>query len=191
MRKRSRTVALCIVGAAAFALAGCREEAVESLAVPDLATCKAQASVSDEFSAEDCDTAFAEATALHAQSAPRYDSQEVCEEVHGEGACGTEQASTGSGLGSIFMPMLAGMLIGNMLGGRGLASQPLYRSSTGGYTNATGSASYASNSGKGKLGASQFDRPPSTVGKAPMTKAAVASRGGFGTSGGKVGGVGG
>ena len=43
MRKRSRTVALSILGATAFTLAGCREEQVEAQAYPDLESCKAAA----------------------------------------------------------------------------------------------------------------------------------------------------
>lgn len=188
MRKRSRTVALCIVGAAAFTVAGCREEQVETLAVPDLASCKAAASLDADFTAADCDTAFAEAESLHADAAPRYDSQEVCEEQHGVGACGTEAAATSGGSGSIFMPLMMGYLMGSMLGGgRGMAAQPLYRKPGGGFTNAAGTNSYSSNNGKGTLGASQFNKPASTVGKAPLTKASVASRGGFGSSAARAG----
>lgn len=178
MRKRSRTVALFIVGAAAFTVAGCREEQVEARAVPDLASCKAAASLDGDFTADDCDAAFAEAQSLHAEAAPRYDSQEVCEEQHGVGACSTEQEVSSGGSGSIFMPLMMGYLMGNMLGGRGMAAQPLYRTPNGQFANATGTNTYASNNGKGTVGASQFNKPPSTVGKAPMTKASVASRGG-------------
>ncbi|MCE6958021.1 DUF1190 domain-containing protein [Cereibacter sphaeroides] len=183
MRKRSHRVALCIVGAAAFSLAGCREEEVDAQAFPDLASCQAAARVgSSAFSEADCDTAFAEAQQIHVESAPRYDALEVCEAEHGEGACGSEQQVTGGGTGSIFMPLLAGYLIGNMLG-RGMPmAQPLYRSSDGRFTNATGATSYSGNSGRTQVGASQFERPPTTVGKPPMSKTTVTSRGGFGGS---------
>lgn len=188
MRKRGRKVALCIVGAAAFAVAGCREEQVEARAVPDLAACKAAAALDGEFTAADCDAANAEAVALHAETAPRYDSLEVCEEQHGPGVCGTEeQVAQGGGSGGIFMPLMMGYLMGSMLGGRGMAAQPLYRNSSGQYTNATGSSTYGSNNGKATVGASQFNKPPTTAGKAPMTKASVASRGGFGASGTRAG----
>ncbi|MBC7138093.1 MAG: DUF1190 domain-containing protein [Defluviimonas sp.] len=184
-RKRSRRVTLTILGAAAFALAGCREETVDAAAFPDLAACKSAAAQGGEFSALDCEIAFREAQTLHAEAAPRYDSQQVCEEQHGEGNCGTEAQATGSGGGSIFMPLIAGYLIGNMLGGAraGAApAQPLYRTRDGRFTNAAGTAAYASNSGRGQLSASQFTRPAATAGKPPMTRATPASRGGFGTS---------
>ncbi|AXQ95559.1 DUF1190 domain-containing protein [Cereibacter azotoformans] len=184
MRKRSHRVALCIVGAAAFTLAGCREEQVDAQAFPDLDSCRAAAQTGGtDFSTADCDAAFAEAQQIHLESAPRYDSLEVCEEQHGEGACGSEQqVAGGGGMGSIFMPLLAGYLIGNMLG-RGMpAAQPLYRGSDGRFTNATGTTAYSGNTGRTQLSPSQFNRPPTTVGKPPMTKTTVTSRGGFGNS---------
>lgn len=186
-RKRSRVVALSILGATAFALAGCREETVDAEAFPDLAACKSAAEQGGGFSGLDCEIAFNEAEALHAEAAPRYDSQQVCEEQHGVGNCGTEAQATGSGGGSIFMPLIAGYLIGNMLGGAraGAApSQPLYRTPDGRYTNAAGTAAYSSNTGRGQIAASQFARPAATAGQPPMTRATAAARGGFGSSAG-------
>ncbi|MDP3340330.1 DUF1190 domain-containing protein [Frigidibacter sp.] len=186
-RKRSRAVALTILGAAAFALAGCREEAVEAEAFPDLGACKAVAEQGGStFSSLDCDIAFQEAQTLHAEAAPRYESQEVCEELHGVGNCGSEQQATGTGGGSIFMPLIAGYLIGSMLGGgrQGMAaSQPLYRTQDGRFTNAAGTAAYSSNTGRGNIAANQFTRPAATAGQPPMTRATAAARGGFGSSG--------
>lgn len=182
--KRSRTVALFILGAAAFALAGCREEEVDATAFPDLQSCTDAANAGGAFSTLDCNTAFAEAQQLQAETAPRYDSLEVCEAQHGVGSCGDEAQVTGtSGGGSIFMPLLAGYLIGNMMSRGATAApavQPLYKTSDGRFTNATGSSTFQSNTGKGTLAASQFTKAPATIGKAPMTKATVASRGGFG-----------
>lgn len=188
MRKRSRTVALTILGAAAFTVAGCREEKVEAQAFPDMASCEAAAAQDGLFSVEECDTAFAEAEALHVESAPRYDSLQVCEEQHGEGNCGSEeqQVSGGGGMGGIFMPLLAGYLIGNMLGGRGsgmAASQPMYRNAQGGFTNASGTSNFGSNSGRATMGSQNFARPATTAGRAPMTRATAGTRGGFGSSG--------
>lgn len=182
MKKRSTHVALVLMGA--FALSGCKEEQVDAQAFPDLQSCKAAASTGGMFSSADCDTAFAEAEALHVESAPRYDSLAVCEEQHGEGACGTEQAAQAGGSGSIFMPMMMGYLLGNMMSNaRGTAAaQPLYKTADGRFTNAAGTSTFSSNSGKAKLSASQFTKPPSTIGQAPMTKTTAASRGGFGGS---------
>ncbi|WP_444667416.1 DUF1190 domain-containing protein [Cereibacter changlensis] len=182
MRKRSSRVALAIVGAAAFTLAGCREEEVEAQAFPDLASCKAEANRGGQFSSADCDASFAEAEEIHVESAPRYDSLQVCEEQHGVGNCGDESQVTGSGgMGGIFMPLLTGYLIGSMLSG-GRAAQPLYRTSDGRFTNAAGTSTYSGNSGRTTLGASQFTRPAATIGQPPMSRATVAQRGGFGGS---------
>ncbi|MFN6976495.1 MAG: DUF1190 domain-containing protein [Gemmobacter sp.] len=184
MTKRSRTVALSIVGAAAFALAGCREEEVEARAFPDLQSCRAAANVGGAFPAADCDLAFAAAQQLQIETAPRYDSLEVCEQQHGPGACGDERTATGGTGGTgIFMPLLAGYLIGNMMArgaGAAPAVQPLYRSADGRFTNATGSSTYGSNAGQARLAPGHFAKPPATIGKPPMTATSVAARGGFG-----------
>lgn len=188
-RKRSSHVALAILGAAAFTLAGCKEEQVDAQAFPDLQSCREAALQGGLFPAADCETAFAEAQKLHVEAAPRYDSLEVCEAQHGPGACGSEQAAQPGGSGSIFMPLMMGYLMGSMLGGqRGAAVQPLYKTPDGKFTNAAGTAAYSSNSGTGKMGASQFTRPPSTIDKPPMSKTTVQSRGGFGAGSSGTGG---
>ncbi len=183
-KKRSAHVALAILGAAAFTLAACTEEEVDAQAFPDLKSCKEAASLGGMFSGADCDTAFAEAEALHVEAAPRYDSLATCEAEHGAGACGDEQQVQPGGSGSIFMPLMMGYLIGNMLGGQrgAAAAQPLYKTPDGKFTNAAGTSAYSSNSGKAKLSASQFTRPASTINKPPMSKATAQSRGGFGSS---------
>ncbi|MDB6182714.1 DUF1190 domain-containing protein [Paracoccus fistulariae] len=193
MRKRSRTVALTILGAASFAIAGCRDEQVQAEAFPDLATCEAQAKSEGLFTVDQCAEAFAQAETLHVESAPRYDSLAVCEEQHGVGNCGSEQDQVSNGgSGSIFMPLLAGYLIGSMLGnaGRGMAAaQPMYNNGRGGFTNATRTSNFNSNSGRGTLNSQQFTRPARTMGQAPMSRAQATSRSGFGSrSGSRVGG---
>ncbi|TYB88406.1 DUF1190 domain-containing protein [Oceaniovalibus sp. ACAM 378] len=185
MTKRSNRVAIAILGAAAFTLAGCRDEQVDAEAFPDLQSCTDEAPRGGIFSSQDCEEAFAAAEALHVDAAPRYDSQAVCEEQHGAGACGTEATTTQGGSGSIFMPLMAGYLIGNMLGGRAgmSAGQPLYKTSDGKFTNAARSSTFSANKGATKLSTSQFTRPTSTAGKAPMSRATANSRGGFGKAG--------
>lgn len=180
MIKRSRHVAITILGAAAFTLAGCQEEEVDAAAFPDLKSCTAAAQSGGMFSAQDCDVAFREAASLHVEAAPRYDSLAVCEEQHGEGACSTEETATQGGSGSIFMPLMMGYLIGNMLNGRAGVSQPLYKTPDGQYTNAARSSTFSNNSGSGKLSSAQFARPAATVGQPPMSRATALSRGGFG-----------
>lgn len=190
MKKRSSHVALAILGAAAFALAGCTDDQVDAQAFPDVKSCKEAANQGGMFSIADCETAFAEAEALHVESAPRYDSLAVCEEQHGAGACGNEQQAQPGGSGSIFMPLIMGYLMGSMLGkmGGNAAAQPMYKTPDGKFTNAAGTSSFSSNSGASKMSASQFTKPPSTINKPPMTKSSAASRGGFGSSSSSAGG---
>ncbi|MFD2174154.1 DUF1190 domain-containing protein [Rhodobacter lacus] len=183
MSKRSATVALFLVGAAAFTLAGCREENVDAQAFPDLQSCLDAAGTGSLFSAEDCRKGFDEAATLNAETAPRYDSLAVCEEQYGKGNCGSEAQAVEGGSGSIFMPLLMGFLLGNMLGGaRGIGAQPLHRTADGRFTTPGGGTSYANNTGRGKIGAGAFTKAPTTIGKPPMTRATVAQRGGFGAS---------
>lgn len=187
MRKRSRTVALTLLGAAAFTVAGCREEQVDAQAFPDLASCQAAAASEGLFTSAECQQAFAEAEQLHVESAPRYDSIEVCEAQHGAGNCGSEESQVSSGgSGSIFMPLLAGYLLGNMLGraGGGMAgAQPMYRTPDGRFTNPAGTSTFSSNTGRAQMNPQQFSRPAVTAGQPPMNQATAASRGGFGNAG--------
>lgn len=190
MRKRSRTVSLAILGAAAFGLAGCKQDETDARAFPDEASCVASAKEGNLFFTEaDCHTAFAEAQADHAETAPRYDSLAVCEEQHGAGNCGTDAAQGGSG-GSIFMPLMMGYMIGSMMGGRGVASQPLMRTGTGGFSTPAGDTRLATNNGAGKVATGSFAKAPATVGKPPMSRADVAARGGFGQTATSRGGTG-
>ena len=200
MRKRSRNVSLAILGAAAFGLAGCKSDETDARAFPDEASCVAAAKEGSLFFTEtDCKAAFAEAAADHLETAPRYDSLALCEQEHGAGNCGGDpaaqtdpaapadpaaQAEPGnSGGGSIFMPLMMGYLMGSMLGGqRGVMSQPLSRTANGGFATPSGDTRVATNNGTGKMSTSAFAKAPSTIGKAPMTPAAVAQRGGFGNT---------
>ncbi|MCJ8141160.1 DUF1190 domain-containing protein [Falsirhodobacter halotolerans] len=180
MSKRSRTVALTLMGAA-FALSACREEQSDVTSFPDLASCRAQAEAGSlTFTAADCDAAFAQAEADYTETAPRYDALAVCEEEHGAGNC--QEASNGSG-GFSFMPLLAGFMIGQMLSGRGgFMSQPLVNTPNGRYAT-PGGTGITSNAGKGTMGAQAFQKAPTTLGQPAMSRADVASRGGFGSSG--------
>ncbi|WP_045392245.1 DUF1190 domain-containing protein [Falsirhodobacter sp. alg1] len=179
MRKRSCTVALTLMGTA-FILAGCKEETTDAAAFPDVASCRAEAERGNlNFTAADCDNAFATAQADYAETAPRYDALAVCEEEHGAGNC-TQAAQSGGGFS--FMPLLAGFMIGQMLGGRGgFMSQPLVKTPNGRFST-PGGTSVATNSGTGKMNAQAFQKAPTTAGRPAMSRADVASRGGFGSS---------
>lgn len=185
-RKRSRHVALMLAGTAALTLAACKDDKVDARAFPDLDSCLAAAQTDGLwFTADDCRNQFAAAQQEHLETAPRYESRELCEQEHGAGACGADpaaggQAAQGGGGGFSFMPLLVGYMMGSMLSrGGGVFSQPMVRT-PGGYSTPSGKQSFASNSGAGKVPATTFNRAPSTIGKPPMSRAQVAQRGGFG-----------
>lgn len=182
--KRSRAVSLGILGAAAFGLAACQqEEQTDAAAFPDVESCMAAAAQNGWFTREDCTTTFAEAQAVHTETAPRYESQALCEEEHGVGACGGDPAAaTGGGGGSIFMPLLAGYLIGQALGGGRAMAQPVVPKAGGGFATPTGGTQLSRLNSTGKMGTTAFAKGPTTAGQPPMSRAAVASRGGFGGS---------
>ena len=181
--KRSRHVALALLGAAAFGLTACTEEKTEASAFPDKASCLAAAKPDGWFSPADCDTAFAEAQKLHEETAPRYESRELCEAEHGAGACGGDAAANSGGGGSVFMPLLMGYMIGQALGGGRVMSQPVMRTAGGGFSTPDGGTRISNLNSGGKINATAFNKAPVTKGLAPMTKTQVQSRGGFGGSG--------
>lgn len=138
--KRSKKAALVLmVPVATFLFAGCGEEREQAMVFTDPSECSATAL----NSASQCEADFAAAQALHPQVAPKYLSKEECETDFGAGHCETAPQQTSSG-SSIFMPMMMGYMMGQMLnrGGAGgnfqqpgagavgskIPTQPLYKS---------------------------------------------------------------
>lgn len=181
--KRSRTVALSILGAAAFGLAGCQEEATEAASFADLDSCLAAATDGGWFTKSDCVATFSEAQKLHEETAPRYESREVCEAEHGAGACGEDSVAGSGGGGFSFMPLLVGYMIGQALGGGRPMAQPVVPKAGGGFTTPAGTG-ISRIGGAGPVSAAAFDKAPVTKGLPPMTKAQVQSKGGFGGTAG-------
>lgn len=186
-RKRSRRVGLVLAGTAVLALAACEDDKVDAQAFPDLQSCISAAQKDGLwFTQEDCRAQFAAAEQTHMETAPRYESRELCEQEHGVGACGADPAAGDpavqqqGGGGFSFMPLLVGYMMGSMLSrGGGIFSQPMVRT-PGGYSTPSGNQSFASNSGGGRVPATAFNRAPTTIGQPPMSRAQVAQRGGFG-----------
>ena len=175
--KRTRIVPAILLGASAFALAACEDDRVEATAFPDKASCEAAARDGTQpFTVDDCDAAFAEALVEYERSAPRYDDLALCEEQHG-GECVADQGAGGS---SIFMPLMAGYLMGSLLGSGRAMTQPLYRDGAGKYATASGSTVLNGNRGSARMSPASFRPAPAAA--APMTRATVNARGGFGSS---------
>lgn len=171
-RKRSGRVALIAMGVSvsALALTGC-EEQVDALQYSSVESCI----VGAELSEADCKAGFAAAQKDHARVAPKYQSRTDCEAEHGAAACqqpaSQTQASTGGGL---WMPLMAGYMMGRLMSG-GVAPQPLYRSSSPGKVRTASGASFTSKSGPVSVPKAAAARP--ATGK-------VMSRSGFGRTGG-------
>jgi uncharacterized protein YgiB involved in biofilm formation len=177
--KRSRIIPVILLGAATFAVTGCEDERVDANAFPDKASCEAAAKDGTlPFSVEDCDAAFADALEEYERSAPRYDDIALCEEQHG-GECVAQQGTGGS---SIFMPLMAGYLMGSMLNNSRAQTQPLYRDSAGKYATASGSTVLNGNKGSAKMAPASFRPAAATAAAAPMSRASVNATGGFGSS---------
>lgn len=186
IRKRSRHVALLLAGSAVMAVAACEDDRVDAQSFPDLASCVAAAQENSLwFTEDDCRNNFANAAQEYLETAPRYESKDLCEQEHGAGKCEGDptQTAQNSGGGMSFMPMLMGFMLGSMMSrGGGIFSQPMVQSADGRYSTPKGDQSFASNRGGGKVPAQTFTRGPTTMGQAPLSRAAVAQRGGFGQS---------
>jgi uncharacterized protein YgiB involved in biofilm formation len=190
-RKRSRAAAALLTGAGALALAGC-DEPRDLTFFESAEQCRGAAGFSD-FAEADCEAAFATAQAEHATQAPRYDSLSLCEERHGEGACappaeagGAPDDARAQGGGASFMPFLMGYMMGNMMssGAAAYAGRPLYRdAATGGLRTSEGRPMAFGAPGSRVAGSAAQIRPVTAARPvAPMTRATVAERGGFGAA---------
>ncbi|MDF3608408.1 DUF1190 domain-containing protein [Paracoccus sp. DMF-8] len=154
-RKRSRHVALVLAGSAVMALAACEDDRVDAQSFPDLASCVAAAQENSLwFTEADCRSNFANAAQEYLETAPRYESKELCEQEHGVGKCEGDptQTAQNSGGGFSFMPMLMGFMLGSMMSrGGGVFSQPMVQTADGRYSTPKGDQSFASNRGRARF----------------------------------------
>lgn len=192
-RKRSRLVALTTLtalGAATLSACGGAadpEEArlseaqygpgVDAFPYQSVEQCRSDNKVPDQ----ECDRAAAAALAQNDEGAPRFESQNLCEEQFGSGECVQRTA----GGGSFFTPLLTGFVIGQMLdGGRSrYRYSGLYRDRrrdiyyTGG--GAGGGWLYRDpRTGTTRVGSRALQPPVATP--RVQTRSSVVSRGGFG-----------
>jgi uncharacterized protein YgiB involved in biofilm formation len=137
--KKSKTVRLVLLGGTSLALAGCDDSGppTDAKFFSSLNECTAH------YSEDKCRTMVKKAEEQHVAEAPKFTKKEECEGQFGVGNCESRQAPTeAGGIGSFFMPMMMGYMMGNMLGGRGWGS-PVYRDrSNTAFTNAPGGRSY-------------------------------------------------
>jgi uncharacterized protein YgiB involved in biofilm formation len=168
--KRSRSIALVMMGAGGIVLTACDEPQVDANVFRDVEQCIDQPGASRAA----CEEAYGVAAAQHAAVAPKYADEADCETDFGAGQCETAPYQTQSG-GSVFMPLMMGYMMGSMLGGGrgGFGAQPLYRSADAPGTFRTAdNQSVGTTTGATKVAQSATARP--------TVKTSTVSRGGFG-----------
>jgi uncharacterized protein YgiB involved in biofilm formation len=125
-RRRSAYVGFSVLTLSATALAGCEKQPDPLKVYSSVADCRA------EHPGEACDTAWRASVGEHDKTAPRYTRKEECEAQYGVGHCETRE-------GGNFMPMMAGFVIGQMMGGGyggyggRYIGHPVFFASGGGY----------------------------------------------------------
>lgn len=82
---------------------------------------------------EQCTTAYNNALKEAEKTAPKYASREDCVAEFGEAQCTQAPAQAGMAAesqssGSFWMPLMAGYMMGRLMGGSGFAQQPLFSS---------------------------------------------------------------
>jgi uncharacterized protein YgiB involved in biofilm formation len=144
---------------------------------------------SGDMTAEQCDTAYAQAQKDSAQNAPKFGDQQSCEERYGVDQCVPRGSQNGGG--SFFTPLLTGFIVGQALSnmGGGYRGAPMYRDRDGTYYGGSGqplSRDYVT--GRTRVRSDSFDAPSARAPSRVQSRSSVISRGGFGGSGRSFGG---
>ncbi|WP_346081435.1 DUF1190 family protein [Gibbsiella dentisursi] len=178
---RMAPVALAV--SAVFMLAGC-EKADETVSLYQNAD---DCSRSNPSMTEQCTTAYNNALKEAEKTAPKYATREDCVAEFGEAQCTQAPAQAGMAAesqssGSFWMPLMAGYMMGRMMGGAGFAQQPLFTSknpaspANGKFVDATGK-----NYGPATAGGRTMTVPKTAMAPKPAVTNTI-TRGGFGES---------
>ena len=196
--KRSTQIGLGAAGvllvATVWSITGDSQE--EDLVYNSLSDCRA----AGQLTAQQCETAFSEATAARLKDAPKFQSQSACEAQYGSNGCG----SATIGGAQYFIPALAGFMLARGLSGG--PAQPLMPPTAAAcppgsaqpecqQARAATSSSSSGSSGGGSSYSSSRSRAYSTTSGSKITAAfaggsrggsvsttSVTSRGGFGST---------
>ena len=160
-RRRSAYVGFSILTLSAASLAGC-DRPEQPKVYSSVADCRA------EHPGQACDTAWQVSVGEHDQTAPRYTRKEECEAQYGVGHCESREG------GGIFMPMMAGFVLGQMINGGGYG---------GGYGRYVGHPVFFAPGGG-------YRAPAFGAGESMFTRSGFTTRGGFGQTAGMRGGFG-
>ncbi|KEY59625.1 DUF1190 family protein [Serratia sp. DD3] len=175
---RVAPVALAI--SAVFMLAGC-EQADETVSLYQNAD---DCSHANPSMSEQCTTAYNNALKEAEKTAPKYANREDCVAEFGESQCTQAPAQAGMAAqsqssGSFWMPLMAGYMMGRMMGG-GYAQQPLFTSknaaspANGKFVDASGK-----NYGAATAGGRTMTVPKTAMAPKPAVTNTI-TRGGFG-----------
>lgn len=176
-------VALAV--SAVFMLAAC-EQADETVSMYQNAD---DCSAANPGKSAQCTTAFNSAKEEAVKTAPKYATREDCVAEFGEGQCQQAPAQAGVGTtnaesqssGSFWMPLMAGYMMGRMMGGGMGQQQPLFSSknpaspANGKFVDASGKSYGAATPGR------TMTVPKTALAPKPATTSTV-TRGGFGES---------
>lgn len=181
---RLAPVALAV--SAVFMLSAC-EQNDETVS---LYTNADECSQANPSQSEQCKVAYNNAVKEAEKTAPKYASREECVAEFGEQQCTQTPAQAGVGQaqaqdsssGSFWMPLMAGYMMGRLMGGSSAPSQPLFTSKSasspanGKFVDATGK-SY----GPATAGGRSMTVPKNAMAPKPATTTTI-TRGGFGES---------
>lgn len=192
--KRSRSLVLTsLMAGAGVSISACDQSAAQwgdpgagaqqAVAYRSLQECKA----AGDATPEQCETAYTQAQAANAANAPRFNDRQTCEQRYGVDQC-VPRAQTGGG--SVFVPLLAGFLVGRALnGGGGYLGAPVYRDRYGGFIGGGGygRGGYGRGyvTGRPRIGGGGYERPSVYAPSRVQSRSSVISRGGFGGGGGR------
>jgi len=130
-----------------------------------------------ELNLEECEAAYQKAVAEAERTGPKYNSRAQCEAEFGRGQCGASRS------GSVFMPMMAGFMVGQMLSGSnnygGASYNPVYRYNRP-YSSLHNRIMTADGTVIGRPGQSSYRVSKSSMKSTPTVPRTV-SRGGFGS----------
>ena len=120
--KRSNSIKLVLIGASLISLTACDQTNKHAETIfRSEEECRVLSHADSSVCAEAMKTAKEE----HAKTAPHYISMIECEEKFGVGNCVNQPEKSQTSHHSVFMPMMMGFMMGNMMNAR--SAQPIYR----------------------------------------------------------------
>jgi uncharacterized protein YgiB involved in biofilm formation len=121
-----------------------------------------------------CDSAWQASVGEHTASAPQFQGRDPCEAQYGAGHCEAYSTPTGS----VFIPLMAGFMIGRVLSRSNDSSSNPYSGGGGGGVGYVGHPVFFNAAGG-------YSAPPARPGEALFTRSAgFTERAGFGRAGG-------